>query len=51
MDPDVTWGMVWVLSSCEQLAGFEIGAGVSLLWQYSAELEMSASALLVVWLV
>ena len=42
--PDVTWGMVGVPSSCALLGGFAIGARVSLLWQHSAEREMSASA-------
>jgi len=43
-DPDVTWGMVGVPSSCALLGGFAIGARVSLLWQHSTEREMSASA-------
>jgi len=45
-DPDVglTWWMVGVPSSCALLGGFVIGAQVSLLWQHSAEREMSASA-------
>ena len=43
-DPDVTWGMVGVPHSCALLSGFAIGARVSLLWQYSAEREMWASA-------
>jgi len=30
-DPDVTWGMVGVPSSCALLGGFAIGARVSLL--------------------
>jgi len=34
-------GMVWVSSSCALLGEFAIGAQVSLLWQHSAEREMS----------
>jgi len=33
-DPDVTWVMVGVPSSCALLSGFAIGARVSLLWQH-----------------
>ena len=36
--------MVGVPPSCAVLDGFAIGARVSLLWQHSAEREMSASA-------
>ena len=43
-DPDVTWGMVGVPSSCALFDRFAIGARVSLQWQHSAEREMSASA-------
>jgi len=42
--PDVTWGMVGVPSSCALMGGFAIGERGSLLWQHSAEREMSASA-------
>ena len=43
-DPDVTWGIVGVPSSCVLLGGFAITARVSLLRQHSAECDMSASA-------
>ena len=44
-DTDVTWGEWWGMpSSCALLGGFAIDAKVSLLWQHSAECEMSASA-------
>jgi len=36
--------MVEGAPSCALLGGFAIGARVSLLWQHSAEREMSASA-------
>jgi len=43
-DPDVSWGEWYgVHSSCALLDGFAMGARVSLLWQHSAEREMSAS--------
>jgi len=44
MDPDVTWGMVGVPSSCALLGGLAVRAWVSLLCQHIAEHEMSASA-------
>ena len=44
MDPDITRGMVEGPSRCALMGGFAIGAQVSLLWQHSAEHEMSASA-------
>jgi len=40
--------MAGVPYSCALLRGFAIGARVSLLWQHSAEREMSASALCLV---
>ena len=43
-DPDVAWGMAGLPLSCALLGGFAICALVSLLWQHSAEREMSASA-------
>jgi len=44
-DPDVTWGIVGVPSSCALLGEFAIGARViALLRQHRAECEMSASA-------
>jgi len=43
-DPDVSWGRVGVSFSCALLGGFAIGAWVSLLWQHSAEREMSPCA-------
>jgi len=43
-DPNITWGMVGVPSSCALLGGFAICARISLLRQQSAEREMSASA-------
>jgi len=43
-DRNVTCGVVRVPSRCTLLGGFAIGARVSLLWQHSAEREMSASA-------
>jgi len=43
-DPDVSWGMVGVPSSCALLGEFAIDAWVSLLWQHSAECKMSAIA-------
>jgi len=43
-DPDVSWGMVGVPSSCALLGGFANGARVSLLWQHSAKCKMSAIA-------
>jgi len=43
-DWDVSWGIQGVPSSCALLGRFAIGARVSLLWQHSAEREMSASA-------
>jgi len=36
--------VTWVPSSCALLGGFAIGSQVPLLWQHSAEREMSASA-------
>jgi len=51
-DPDVTWGNgTGVPSSCALLGGCAIGAWVSLLWQHSAEREMSASVVLALCLV
>jgi len=47
-DPDVTWGMTGVASSCALLGGFAIGARVSLLRQHSDERETLASALCLV---
>jgi len=43
-DPGVSWGMVWLPSSCALLGRFAIGARVLLLWQHSAECEMSTRA-------
>ena len=43
-DPDVTWGIIGMPPSCALLGGFATGARVSLLWQHSAERDMSASA-------
>ena len=43
-DPNITWGMVGVPSSCALLGGFAICARISLLRQQSAEREVSASA-------
>jgi len=43
-DPDVTWEMIGVPPSCALLGGFAIGTRLSLLYDNSAEREMSASA-------
>jgi len=43
-DPDISWGMVWVPCSCALLGALAIGTWISLLWQHSAEREMSPSA-------
>jgi len=40
-DPDIAWVTVYI--SCALLDGFAINARISLLWQHSADREMSAS--------